>query len=108
LKSESSGFVNDAFTGLATSTACRSPSAAFCSATDAASSGERHRRRRDLGFPPRSSTVTSGMSQFFVRTSVVEATSRACAPAWSGGIGWSDGARAGSPFPAEVDAAPTL
>jgi len=48
------------------------------------------------------------MSPFFVRTSVVEATSLACAPACSGGIGWSDGARAGSDLPAEGDAAPEL
>jgi hypothetical protein len=43
-----------------------------------------------------------------VRTSVLDATARACAPASAGGMGLSDGGRDGSSLPAVVDAAPTL
>ncbi len=101
-------FVADACTGLSTSTPIRSPSAAFASATDAAWSGETTGVDVISGLPSRSSTVRSGISPRLVRTSVVEATSRACAPASSREMGRSDGGRAGSFAPSGVFAGPAL
>src|SRR5260370_24151755 len=74
----------------------------------AAPSGERTGVEVITGFPPRSSTVTRGIAPLFVRTSVVELTCRACAAAWSGGIGWFDGGGDAWFVPEDVDATPTL